>query len=113
MAYINDSFETSSGKRVNVKVPSSRGGQDRTIYVDGRDIGYKLGQGNDKVYTKHGSEVSKALRDFVKISLWDLFKEILLKSLFILLNLKLKIIKKKHFQRKCFFWLFLIIQRNY
>ena len=65
MAAIDNFFETSSGK-VRVRVPSVQGGADRTIYINGSDSGYKLGNSNDQVYTKHGREVSSDLKSFIK-----------------------------------------------
>ncbi|MGE4444437.1 MAG: hypothetical protein AB7E37_05600 [Candidatus Altimarinota bacterium] len=59
-------METSDGSKKRIRVPSAQGGTDRTIYVNGSDSGYKLGQNNDRVYTKHGREVSGFLKDFVK-----------------------------------------------
>ncbi len=82
MAYIDTNMETSTGKKVRVKVPSGFRGQDRGIYVNGRDIGYKLGQQNDKVYTKCGSEVSDSLKDFIKITFWLWVTKETLKGLF-------------------------------
>lgn len=70
MAYIDTNMETSTGKKVRVKVPSGLRGQDRGVYVNGKSVGYKLGQQNDKVYTKCGSEVSSSLKDFIKITFW-------------------------------------------
>lgn len=71
MAYIDEDMETSNGSKKRIRVPSAKGGSDRTIYINGSNSGYKLGQGNDTVYTKHGREVSSSLRDFVKNVLWD------------------------------------------
>lgn len=76
MAYIDEYMETSDGSKKQIRVPSAKGGTDRTIYVNGSSSGYKLGQSNDTVYTKHGREVSSSLRDFVKNVLWELlFRE--------------------------------------
>jgi len=75
MAYIDEDMETSNGSKKRIRVPSAKGGTDRTIYVNGSSSGYKLGQSNDTVYTKHGREVSSSLRDFVKNVLWELFWE--------------------------------------
>lgn len=77
MAYIDEDMETSNGSKKRIRVPSAKGGADRTIYVNGSSSGYKLGQGNDTVYTKHGREVSSSLRDFVKNVLWDLLRLLL------------------------------------
>lgn len=63
---IDTYMETSNGSKKRIRVPSSQGGADRTIYVDGRNSGYKLGQQNDRVYTQNGREVSDSLKDFVK-----------------------------------------------
>lgn len=69
MAYIDDYFETSDSGKVRVRVPSSQGGADRTVYVNGRDSNYYLGDSNDRVYF-HGREVAKTLKDFIKIKFW-------------------------------------------
>ena len=71
MAYIDENMETSNGSKKQIRVPSGKGGTDRTIYVNGSNSGYKLGQGNDSVYTQHGREVSSSLKDFVKNVLWE------------------------------------------
>lgn len=56
----------SDGKPKRVRVPSNKGGTDRSIYVNGNDSGYYLGQGNDYIY-RGGSLVSKAsIPDFAK-----------------------------------------------
>jgi len=47
------------------------GGTDRRIYVNNRESGYKLGSGNNKIYTSSGREVSSAsLKEFAKMNLW-------------------------------------------
>lgn len=68
MAVIDNYFKTSKGKQLRVKVPSSQGGADRTIYLgeDGKNSGYKLGSHDNKVYTKEGRYVSKSLKEFIE-----------------------------------------------
>lgn len=69
MAAIDTNMKTSNGDTVRVKVPSSKGGSDRRIYINGGDSGFKLGVSNDKVYS-NGSEVSKSLKDFISLNYW-------------------------------------------
>ncbi|MDP3380223.1 MAG: hypothetical protein Q8S84_01380 [bacterium] len=60
-------METSDKSKKNIRVPSNQGGSDRTIYVNGSNSGYRLGNGNNHIYTSGGREVSKAsIKDFVK-----------------------------------------------
>jgi len=82
MAYINDTFETSNGSKVQVRVPSSQGGSDRIIYVKGNNSGYKLGNQNDEVYNiSSGSQAYKSIKDFIKNKYWDtLCLELLLRD---------------------------------
>ena len=65
MAYIDNSMKTGSGKMVHIKVPASPGGSDRNIYLDGSSSGYKLGDGNDRVYTTSGREVSSSIQGWL------------------------------------------------
>lgn len=69
MAVISDKVRASSGKTINFKVKSSKGGSDRTIYIEnGKDTGYRLGNYDDKVYCKKsGDEVSSSLIEFIKL----------------------------------------------
>lgn len=71
MAYIDTSMKTSNGSTKQIKVPSDRGGSDRTIYVNGNNSGYRLGNNDDFVYKiSSGSKVSTAsLESFVKLML--------------------------------------------
>lgn len=76
MACIDEYMETSDGSKKKIRVPSPRGGSDRTIYVNDRDSGYRLGDNNDKVYTHGKREVSSSLKDFVRLCLWvEVFEE--------------------------------------
>jgi hypothetical protein len=63
--FFEDRLETSSGEKVKIRVPSAQGGTDRTIYKNGIDSGYYLGNGNDHVY-RNGQYVADNLKDFVK-----------------------------------------------
>ena len=67
MAYFEGKLETTNGTKT-VKVPSQQGGSDRTIYLNGSDTGYKLGNNDNKIYKKaSGQQVSSlALKDFAK-----------------------------------------------
>ena len=85
MAYINEYMETSDGTQKMIKVPSAQGGADRTIYVNGSNSGYRLGNGNNMVYTSAGREVARSLKDFVRERLWVIaFKLGILSQLFFL-----------------------------
>lgn len=71
MAFFDEHIETSNGTKKRVFVRSSMGGTDRRIYVNNRESGYKLGSGNNKIYTSSGREVSSAsLKEFAKMNLW-------------------------------------------
>jgi len=72
MAYINEYMETSDNTKKLIRVPSAQGGADRTIYVNGSNSGYKLGNSNNMVYSSGGREVAKSLKDFVREMLWVL-----------------------------------------
>lgn len=73
MAFIDENMETSDKSKKRIRVPSHRGGSDRTIYVNGNNSGYRLGNGNDYIYTSSGRQVSTAsIRDFAKqMLLWS------------------------------------------
>ncbi len=64
MAAINDYFKDSNGKRVHVKVPSEKGGQDRNIYINGSHKGYYLGNNDNKVY-RHGSLRYSSIENYI------------------------------------------------
>ena len=64
-AFIDETMETASRKKVHVRVPSDQGGTDRNVYIGGRLSGYYLGNGNNNVY-KNGNYVAKTLRDLVE-----------------------------------------------
>lgn len=72
MAFIDTMMETSNGSMKKIKVPSSQGGTDRIIYVNGSDSGYRLGNSNDYIYNhRSGEQVSTAsIKAFVKQMLW-------------------------------------------
>ncbi len=71
MAFIDEIMETSDKTKKKIRVPSNQGGTDRTIYVNGNNSGYRLGNGNNHIYTSGGREVSKSsLKDFAKQMLW-------------------------------------------
>ncbi len=72
MAYLEEYMETSDNTKKLIKVPSAQGGADRTIYVNGSNSGYRLGNSNNMVYSSGGREVAKSLKDFVKEMLWVL-----------------------------------------
>lgn len=78
MAAIDENMKTSDGTKKRIRVPSQQGGTDRTIYVNGSNSGYRLGDGNNEVYTSGGRHVSKSLKDFVELNLWFLIREYLL-----------------------------------
>ncbi len=70
MAYIDTTFECSGKTNKTIRVPSGQGGSDRTIYVNGADSGYRLGNSDDKVYHKRSGNLSSSnLKDFAKASL--------------------------------------------
>lgn len=53
MAYFIDTyFDTKDGKKVNVRVLDRIGSFNRKIYVNGRYIGYDLGNNDNYVYRK-------------------------------------------------------------
>ncbi len=56
MTYIDEKLKDSSN--INYKIPNSIDDSGLTIYINGRDNGYKLVDSNDRVYTKQGREVS-------------------------------------------------------
>ena len=72
MAYIEEYMETSDNTKKLIKVPSAQGGTDRTIYVNGSNSGYRLGNSNNMVYSSGGREVAKTLKYFVREMLWVL-----------------------------------------
>jgi hypothetical protein len=65
MAFIDETMTNSKKERVRVRVPSLQGGADRTVYIDGNDSGYYLGQKNNCVY-RNGRHVADNLRDLVE-----------------------------------------------
>lgn len=73
MAFIDETMKTASGKKVQVRVPSHQGGTDRTVYIDGRNSGYYLGNRNNCVY-KGGNFVADTLRDLIENVLWGFEK---------------------------------------
>jgi len=75
MSVINEMMETSDKSKKRIKVVSPQGGTDRTIYVNDRDSGYRLGDSNDRVYTHSKREVSSSLKDFVRLNLWEKYYE--------------------------------------
>lgn len=64
MAYINETMKTGSGEKIHVKVPGAQGGQDRCIYLDGKNKGYHLGKSDDQVY-KNGQFISSSIKGFL------------------------------------------------
>lgn len=78
MAFFDENIECSDKVKKRVRVPGQQGQSDRNIYVNGKNSGYYLGSGNDKIY-RSGSEVSSSsIRNFAKQSLkwfiWRIFK---------------------------------------
>lgn len=67
--FFEDRLETGSGEKVKIRVPSARGGTDRTIYKNGVDSGYYLGDNNDHVY-RNGQHVADSLMDLVRTRFW-------------------------------------------
>lgn len=89
MAYFEDRLEDSKGNMVNIKVPHNKGGTDRTIYKNDFDTGYRLGNGDNEIYTTSGRHVSDmSIKEFVKQMLW--FLELASASSFLLLKINLK-----------------------
>lgn len=73
MAFFDRNIECSDGSKKRVHVRGDKGASDRNIYVNGSSSGYRLGNGNNKIYTTSGREVSSAsIQDFAKQSLWPL-----------------------------------------
>lgn len=73
MAFFDDKIECSDGSKKRVHVRGDKGASDRNIYVNGSSSGYRLGNGNNKIYTTSGREASSAsIKDFAKQSLWPL-----------------------------------------
>jgi len=65
MAFIDETMKTGSGEKVHVRVPSSQGGADRNVYINGNNSGYYLGSFNNRVY-RFGREVAENLKDLVE-----------------------------------------------
>lgn len=85
--FFEDRLETASGERVKIRVPSAQGGTDRTIYKNGIDSGYYLGDSNDHVY-RNGHHVADCLVSFVKMRFWrwELYFEVAFCTSFLLQN---------------------------
>lgn len=67
MAFFDGTLECQKKIMKRVRIPSLRGGSDRTIYVNGNSSGYRLGNHNDEIYTLSGKYVSSlSLVEFAK-----------------------------------------------
>lgn len=87
MAHFDGPLENSKGNIINIRVPSLQGGTDRNIYKNGDSTGYRLGDGDNEIYTESGRHVSELpLKEFVKEFLWN--RAWFIQGSFLLLKIK-------------------------
>ena len=73
MAIFDENVKLASGSNKKLRIP---GGSDMTLYLNGTDTGYRLGNDGKSFYKKSsGNLVAKKLsvKDFAKLHLWYLW----------------------------------------